>query len=109
MLVRMSYQLARKYDNFRDRAGIVAVKEKTPPSLGMAGGKLVRAGPLTMKRLAAGTGGITFWESLVLCHFCADLLAQQINRHFLPVAFKLPIGPAVATWRAFQMRPDLMD
>lgn len=75
----------------------------------MAGEKLVHTVPSTMEGFAAGTGGINFGEVLVLRHLGADLLAQQINGHLLPVAFKLPIGPAVAAGRAFQMRPDLMD
>ena len=89
-------------------AALRAVR-KNPAIIAMAGIKLVHADPSTMVGFATGTGGINFGEVSVLRHLCADLLTQQINGHLLPIAFKLPIGPAVTAWRAFQMRPDLMN
>ncbi len=45
----------------------------------------------------------------VLGHFSANLLAQQIDRHFLSVQLELPIRPAIAGGGALQMRTDLMN
>ena len=90
-----------------------SIKQKNPAITKMAGIKLVHAVLSTMDRHSAYTGGINFGNVLrfisVFRHLGADLLTQQINGHFLPVAFKLPIGPAITAGRAFQMRPDLMD
>ena len=53
---------------------------------------------------ATGTGG-----NFECLHLGADLLAQNIDRHALPIALELPIGPAIAAWRPLKRRTDLMD
>ena len=42
-------------------------------------------------------------------HLCPDLLAQNVDWNKSAVALELPIGPAVAGWRAFQRGPNLVD
>ena len=46
---------------------------------------------------------------LIGLHLGADLLAQDVDGDHLAIALEVPIGPAVAAWRAFVMRADLMD
>jgi hypothetical protein len=40
-------------------------------------------------------------------HLGADLLSQHVDGHRLPVAAEMPVGPAVAGRRAFQLRAHL--
>ena len=48
------------------------------------------------------------WKFLVV-HLGADLLAQDIDGHHLPLSLEPPISPAIAGWGLFKMRPNLMD
>ncbi len=105
-------RVAKAVESFGKRGGPTYKKPRRTVTAGI---KLVHAGPSTMVGLATGTGGINVGNAFrpyrwsMLRHLGADLLAQQINGHFLPVAFKLPIGPAIAAWGALQMGTDLMD
>ena len=59
---------------------------------------------------AAGTGGNSkrLWR-LSVAHLGPDLLTEHIYWHGLAVALEAPVGPPIATWRAFERRTDLVD
>ncbi len=48
-------------------------------------------------------------SGLICLHLGTDLLAQYVDGHHLAIAFEVPVGPAVAGGRPFQMGADLMD